>query len=66
MKYPAWICRACGEKYGRIAIPFMTYHVGDPCGWCGTMTAPVTEPRDFGHPPVVRTKRKHHTQRRAR
>ena len=45
--YPAWVCYACGTKYGT-RIPVMdTWHTGR-CGVCGVM-AVVTEPRDYGH-----------------
>ena len=44
---PAWVCSACGSKYGT-RIPVMaTWHMGR-CGVCGVM-AVVTEPRDYGH-----------------
>jgi hypothetical protein len=48
-KYPAWICRPCGEAHGRgmSADHVSTWHE-DTCGVCGK-TASVTEPRDFGH-----------------
>ena len=45
--YPAWVCSACGAKYGT-RIPVMaTWHMGR-CGVCSVMAA-VTEPRDYGH-----------------
>lgn len=50
--YPSWICNPCGRLYGRRLPTFATFHVGGKCGWCGTTTRPVTEPRDFGHPPA--------------
>lgn len=50
--YPAWICADCGRKHGvQPSHHVATYHVGDPCGWCGRDDAPVTEPRDFLYPP---------------
>jgi len=46
--YPAWICRPCGEKYGRRECnPVATWHP-DICCICG-LHADVTEPRDYGH-----------------
>jgi rubrerythrin len=48
-KYPAWICRPCGEAHGR-GMPaghVSTWHE-DTCGICGKVT-PCSEPRDFGH-----------------
>lgn len=50
--YPGWICESCGNAYGRRWYDLSTWHTGDPCGWCGKDDAPVTEPRDFGYPPV--------------
>lgn len=48
MKYPTWICLACGEKYGREVTDIVaTWHLGK-CDICGKEDA-VTEPRDFGH-----------------
>ena len=47
--YPDWICRPCGEAYGR-GTPeghISTWHE-DTCGICGKVTS-VSEPRDFGH-----------------
>ena len=58
MTYPHWICHACGVKHGRVFPGHLaTYHVGDPCGWCGREDLLVTEPRDYGHPKHVPTKR---------
>lgn len=45
--YPAWVCSACGAKYGRRRCGVATWHMGT-CGICG-IEACVTEPRDFGH-----------------
>jgi hypothetical protein len=47
--YPDWICRPCGFAYGRFPSQdrVSTYHQGT-CDVCGE-SAPVTEPRDFGH-----------------
>lgn len=58
-KYPAWICEPCGKTFGRV-IPghCATFHqpdADDPkdcCGWCGTKSVALTEPRDFGYPDV--------------
>lgn len=49
LKYPSWICRDCGDKWGR-GFPHghcATWHPGK-CGICGDECA-VTEPRDYGH-----------------
>jgi hypothetical protein len=48
-KYPAWICRPCGERHGRRTPKghVSTWHE-DICGICGNVTE-VSEPRDFGH-----------------
>lgn len=49
--YPAWICHGCGVEHGRVLEGHMaTFHVGDPCGWCGKSDVAVTEPRDYGYP----------------
>jgi hypothetical protein len=45
--YPAWICAPCGLKYGNKPVGTACWHI-DVCGVCGN-TAPVTEPRDYGH-----------------
>lgn len=45
--YPSWICRECGEKYGRRPCGIASWHVAE-CGVCSNSTW-VTEPRDFGH-----------------
>ena len=47
-KYPAWICSACGNKYGKARDTIATFHFGE-CGWCNKK-ASVTEPRDYGYP----------------
>lgn len=53
--YPKWICRECGEKYGKVKPGLSTYHEADPdnptdrCGWCGAKVN-LTEPRDYGYP----------------
>lgn len=58
--YPKWICRECGEKYGKVKPGLSTYHDGDPddptdrCGWCGAKVN-MTEPRDYGYPPKPAT-----------
>lgn len=52
--YPAWICRECGHKHGRVTDGVATFHTGDECGWCGRNDIPVTEPRDYGYPPMSR------------
>lgn len=56
--YPSWICEPCGRQHGRPgATRTSTWHVPDPnnardvCGWCGSRTAPLCLPRDYGHPP---------------
>jgi hypothetical protein len=46
-KYPEWICKPCGDKYGNRPVGLATWHV-DTCDVCGEVTE-VTEPRDFGH-----------------
>lgn len=53
MTCPAWICAPCGKKHGRPRGNCATFHVGSPCGWCGTTTEPVTEPRDYGYPKTL-------------
>ena len=46
--YPAWICRDCGERHGRMPTGHIsTWHRGT-CGWCGE-DRDVTEPRDYGY-----------------
>jgi len=46
--YPYWLCFDCGRAHGRSpAEGACTVHEGT-CGLCGK-TAPVTQPRDFGH-----------------
>lgn len=47
MDYPVWICRDCGEKYGRRAVGVATWH-NDTCDICGK-DAHCTQPRDFWH-----------------
>jgi len=53
MKYPTWICTACGHEYCRVKEPNYhtregaTYHMND-CDICSVYTM-VTEPRDFGY-----------------
>jgi len=64
--YPAWICAGCGKEHGRI-IPghLSTFHEPDGtygCGWCGRKDVPLTEPRDYGHPPVARIREGSHGQ----
>lgn len=49
---PAWICADCGAKHGSRTPKDATWHIGSPCGWCGTTSAAVTEPRDYGWPPA--------------
>jgi acetone carboxylase gamma subunit len=59
-EYPSWICADCGKQHGRIPkiAHFPTYHIPDPdnendfCGWCGSKTKDLTEPRDFLYPPA--------------
>jgi hypothetical protein len=59
--YPPWICSDCGVRYGK-AKPgqLATFHEpshddkDDRCGWCGTAQRALTEPRDFGYPPLLR------------
>jgi hypothetical protein len=55
--YPAWICADCGTRLTkRHDERCMTFHQPDPadihdhCGWCGTNTKALTEPRDYGFP----------------
>lgn len=54
MTYPQWICSECGKKHGRPSgFGYATYHEPEPgesCGWCGSTTKPLTEPRDFSWP----------------
>lgn len=47
MDYPTWVCKSCGEKYGRAAVGVASWHI-DTCDVCGEMTI-VTAPRDYGH-----------------
>ena len=47
LPYPQYICFDCGRRHGRRNAGVCTVHNGE-CGICGN-TAPVTEPRDFGH-----------------
>lgn len=56
-KYPAWICRDCGHRYGTVRDQHCaTFHEperndpNDRCGWCGDRMRPLTEPRDYGYP----------------
>lgn len=53
--YPAWICADCGLKFGKRRPLWATWHTGR-CGWCDE-TASVTEPRDFGYPSYLDTKK---------
>ena len=55
--YPAWICHDCGNRHGTSRGGESTFHVGSACGWCGRTDVPVTQPRDYGHPPVGEGKR---------
>lgn len=55
--YPPWICEPCGRRVGRPgATGTSTWHMPVPddpreaCGWCGTRTVALTEPRDYGYP----------------
>jgi hypothetical protein len=57
MRYPAWICHACGIQHGRPRDAMATYHEGDACGWCGRNDVPVTEPRDYNYPAWAHTSR---------
>lgn len=59
-RYPTWICGDCGAKHGRWPTGHLaTFHEPDPadpndcCGWCGTRSVALTEPRDYGYPPMV-------------
>jgi hypothetical protein len=45
--YPAWVCHACGAKYGTRIPVIATWHNG-ACGICYE-ERPVTEPRDYGY-----------------
>lgn len=45
--YPAWVCSACGAKYGTRTPMLATWHMGR-CGVCNAVTV-VTQPRDYGH-----------------
>lgn len=48
--YPDWICKPCGERYGKRpeGNPYgATWHY-DKCGVCGNFTE-TTEPRDYGY-----------------
>ena len=55
LPYPAWICIDCGVKYGRYRSDCATFHEGE-CGWCKKQ-ATVTEPRDYGFPKHIPTRR---------
>lgn len=44
---PAWVCHACGVKYGSFRAGLATWHQ-DTCGCCSRETS-VTEPRDYGY-----------------
>jgi hypothetical protein len=47
-----WICDACGRRMGRIAHGHVScYHVGH-CDYCDEDNVFVTEPRDWGYPPL--------------
>jgi rRNA maturation protein Nop10 len=46
-EYPVWVCRPCGQRWGRHGCGVATWHT-DVCGLCGAKTS-VTEPRDYGH-----------------
>lgn len=52
-EYPAWICADCGSRYGSFkgSGHVATFHHGSECGWCGTTSKAVTEPRDYCYPP---------------
>lgn len=45
-----WICSPCGRELGTRLPEYATFHMGR-CDYCGDERA-VTEPRDFGHPPL--------------
>jgi hypothetical protein len=54
MMLPPWICADCGRLHGNADDGHVaTFHlpdVGDPhdcCGWCGTKSKMLTEPRDY-------------------
>lgn len=52
--YPPWICGDCGKLHGKHPSNLgSTWHLpnsGESCGWCGSTSNVVTEPRDFGYP----------------
>jgi len=48
--YPGSATTAATDTARRAARA--TFHVGSACGWCGRTDVPVTQPRDYGHPPV--------------
>ena len=56
--YPKWICAGCGERVGTIKPGVACFHEpdlqdrDDVCGWCGSNCHPLTEPRDYGYPPL--------------
>lgn len=51
-EYGDWICGDCGKKYGRIIDGHIcTMHIGR-CDWCKRRRVSVTQPRDFGYPPM--------------
>jgi hypothetical protein len=50
-EYPAWICGDCGDQIGRRNPVNATWSMGE-CGWCASVDVPVTEPRDYGWPPM--------------
>lgn len=54
--YPDWICSPCGRKHGKKLPMLASYHEGE-CGWCGGVSIPVTEPRDFGYPDPPKKRR---------
>lgn len=46
-KLITWICKECGDRYGRRPVGVATWHI-DICDVCGKESVLVTEPRDFG------------------
>lgn len=46
--YPSFICRPCGQRYGKRKTPGEATWNVLPCDICGSVDL-CTEPRDFGH-----------------
>jgi len=48
MKDKYWICRECGNKFGKARFIVTTFH-NDTCDWCGKETG-VCYARHYGLP----------------